>query len=78
MIVLTVPPSRNAHYSPHSHAGVTAHLITKGEMTVWYPNEKDSERKTYGVGERVDVEAGRVHEVIIGKEGCTMVIGDSS
>jgi len=28
------------------------------------------------VGDRIDVEAGRVHEVRIGSEGCTYVIGE--
>jgi hypothetical protein len=38
-------------------------------MVLWYPEEKDREKKTFGVGARVDVEKGRVHEVWIGKEG---------
>jgi hypothetical protein len=41
-----------------------------------YPKEKGSEKKTYTVGDRIDVEAGRVHEVWMGPEGCTYVIGE--
>lgn len=67
---------RNSHYPPHSHSGLTTHLIIDGEMTLWYPNEADRKKTTYGVGSRVDVEAGRVHEVWIGSQGCTYVIGE--
>lgn len=45
-------------------------------MTVWFPEEEDVKRKTYRAGDRIDVEAGRVHEVIVGDEGCSMVIGE--
>lgn len=67
---------RNAYYSPHSHSGLTTHLILKGELTITYPEDKEPEKKTYGVGDRIDVEAGRVHEVWMGNEGCTYVIGE--
>ncbi|KAH8790359.1 hypothetical protein F5882DRAFT_291957 [Hyaloscypha sp. PMI_1271] len=67
---------KNAYYSPHSHAGLTTHLIRKGQLTMTYPKEKGSEKKTYTVGHRIDVEAGRVHEVWMGPEGCTYVIGE--
>lgn len=68
--------SRNAHYSPHSHSGLTTHLITKGQFTITYPTEKDAQKMTHGAGDRIDVDAGRVHEVWIGSEGCTYVIGE--
>lgn len=46
-------------------------------MTIAFPADPVlPEKKKYGVGERVDVEAGRVHEVWIGSEGCTYVIGE--
>ncbi|KAH7316484.1 hypothetical protein B0I35DRAFT_479324 [Stachybotrys elegans] len=70
----TDPP--NSHYPPHSHAGVTTHLILKGDLTICYPNESNREKKHYGVGSRIDVKAGQVHEVWIGEGGCTMIIGD--
>lgn len=66
----------NYHYAPHSHAGLTTHLVLAGEMTLWYPDEADREKVTYGVGSRVDVDAGRVHEVWMGPQGCTYVIGE--
>ena len=45
-------------------------------MTVTYPKDKEPTKETFGPGDRVDIEAGRDHEVWIGKEGCTMVIGE--
>lgn len=45
-------------------------------MTLWYPQEDDNQKQVYGVGSRIDVDAGRVHEVMIGGSGCTMVIGE--
>ncbi|KAF6809478.1 hypothetical protein CSOJ01_06871 [Colletotrichum sojae] len=67
---------RNAHYPPHSHRGLTTHLIVRGSLTITYPKDERPEKVTYGVGDRIDVDAGRVHEVWIGDEGCTYVIGE--
>ena len=67
---------RNTHYSPHSHSGLTTHLILNGSLAITYPGEKNAEEVTYGVGDRIDVDAGKVHEVWIGPEGCTYVIGE--
>lgn len=67
---------RGTYYPPHKHAGLTTHLLLHGDMTIWYPKEEDREKKTFGPGARVDVDAGRVHEVWIGDEGCTMIIGE--
>jgi len=66
----------NTHYSPHSHSGLTTHLILNGSLTITYPREENAEKVTYGVGDRIDVDAGKVHEVWIGPEGCTYVIGE--
>lgn len=67
-------------YPPHSHSGLTSHVILRGQLTIAYPEDGDAEqrkaRTTYGVGDRVDVDAGRVHEVWMGGEGCTYVIGE--
>lgn len=67
-------------YPPHSHAGLTTHVILRGQLTIAYPEDEDPEQRsrktTYGVGDRIDVEAGRVHEVWMGAEGCTYVIGE--
>lgn len=71
-----VPFTSNAHYPPHSHVGLTTHLVLDGELTLWYPNDVNREKVTYGEGSRVDVDAGRVHEVWMGSRGCTYVIGE--
>jgi hypothetical protein len=36
----------------------------------------NAEKVTYGVGDRINVDAEKVHEVWIGPEGCTYVIGE--
>ena len=69
-------PCRNAHYAPHSHHGLTTHLIRSGALTITYPKDERPTKETFGVGDRVDVEAGRVHEVWMGDEGCEYVIGE--
>jgi hypothetical protein len=79
-LLLTSTPQ---DYPPHSHHGLTTHVILRGQLTIAYPQDKDGDaeqrqqkKTTHGVGERVDVAAGRVHEVWIGAEGCTYVIGE--
>jgi len=78
--VFTWTDGPHAHYPPHSHSGLTTHLIRRGELTITYPDDSDSggERKkeTFGVGARVDVPAGKVHEVWMGSGGCSYVIGE--
>ena len=69
-------PRRNAHYAPHSHHGLTTHLIRRGALTITYPKDDRPTKETFGVGSRVDVGAGRVHEVWMGDEGCEYVIGE--
>lgn len=66
----------NAHYPPHKHSGKTTHLILDGSLTMRYPNDADAKKETLGVGERWDVDAKKVHEVWVGPEGCTYVIGE--
>lgn len=68
--------TRDAYYSPHTHGGLTTHLVLDGELTISFPEDERPEKKTYGVGDRIDVEAGRLHEVWIGESGCTYVIGE--
>ena len=68
--------TRNAHYPPHSHSGLTTHLITAGELTITYPKDASPTKETFSRGARVDVDAGRVHEVWMGSSGCTYVIGE--
>ncbi|KAG4443516.1 hypothetical protein IFR05_000989 [Cadophora sp. M221] len=74
--VFTWTDSPNYHYSPHSHQNLTTHLILKGELIVLFPDDEEPVKKCFGVGERVDIEAGRRHEVWIGREGCVYVIGE--
>jgi hypothetical protein len=49
-------------------------------MTVTYPEDNakngGQKKETFGVGARVDVPAGKLHEVWIGDEGCEYVIGE--
>ncbi|ROT37620.1 hypothetical protein SODALDRAFT_334731 [Sodiomyces alkalinus F11] len=75
-VVYTWSDSPNYHYKPHSHRGLTTHLITKGSLTISYPEDRNPTKETHGIGARVDVPAGRTHEVWIGTEGCTYVIGE--
>jgi hypothetical protein len=66
----------NAHYPPHSHEGLTTHLIRRGTFVVSYPEDEDPKKETFGVGARIDVPSGKIHEVTMGPEGCEYVIGE--
>ncbi|KAL1888309.1 hypothetical protein Sste5346_009634 [Sporothrix stenoceras] len=75
--VFTWTDGPHTYYRPHNHAGLTTHLILRGQLTIAYPDAADAAAKTtYGVGERLDVPAGMRHEVWVGPEGCTYVIGE--
>ncbi|KAF2099541.1 hypothetical protein NA57DRAFT_75040 [Rhizodiscina lignyota] len=74
--VFTWTDGPNAYYPPHSHSGLTTHLILRGDLTITYPKDKEPAKETFGPGARVDVDAGRQHEVWMGSEGCTYVIGE--
>ncbi|KAF2231544.1 hypothetical protein EV356DRAFT_535380 [Viridothelium virens] len=74
--VFTWSDGPNAYYPPHSHRGLTTHLILKGQLTITYPNDEKPSKQTFGPGTRVDVDAERKHEVWMGSEGCTYVIGE--
>ena len=67
---------RNAHYSPHSHPGLTTHLILSGTFTVCYPDDDPNKKETFGPGARIDIPARKIHEAWMGAEGCTYVIGE--
>jgi hypothetical protein len=67
---------RNAYYAPHTHKGVTTHLILRGTFTIQYPKDENSTKETFGPGARIDVDAGRLHEVWIGPQGCQYIIGE--
>ncbi|KEQ72782.1 hypothetical protein M436DRAFT_47300 [Aureobasidium namibiae CBS 147.97] len=74
--VFTWTDRPNAHYPPHTHAGVTTHLVLKGSLTLTYPDDPDPRKEQCHVGDRFDVDANKCHEVWIGPEGCTYVIGE--
>lgn len=67
---------RNAYYAPHRHRGLTTHLILDGQLTIAYPDDASPTKETFGPGARLDVDAGRLHEVWMGDDGCTYVIGE--
>ncbi|MCJ1324827.1 hypothetical protein MMC10_001489 [Thelotrema lepadinum] len=74
--VFTWRDGPGAYYPPHMHSGLTTHVILSGEMTVSFPDDDEPRKETYGVGARVDVDAGRRHEVWMGEGGCGYVIGE--
>jgi mannose-6-phosphate isomerase-like protein (cupin superfamily) len=61
-----------ALYPDHAHAGLTAHVILDGEMTL----TMDGTPKTYLAGERCDVPAGAVHSARMGPSGCRYLVGE--
>lgn len=69
-------PYSSAYYPPHRHSGLTTHLVLRGEMTISYPDDAQPVKTTFGPGSRLDVDAGRRHEVWMGPQGATYVIGE--
>ena len=56
---------------------MTTHLILRGALTISYPDDEKPDKKTFGAGARVDVDAQRRHEVWMDVEhGCEYVIGE--
>ncbi|KAL4959715.1 uncharacterized protein BDV14DRAFT_193527 [Aspergillus stella-maris] len=80
--VFTWADGSNAYYPPHTHGGLTTHLIRRGTLTITYPDDNkklyngEVRKETFRTGARVDVPAGKRHEVWIGDEGCEYVIGE--
>jgi mannose-6-phosphate isomerase-like protein (cupin superfamily) len=62
----------NAFYSDHTHAGLTAHIILDGEMTLTCGGKSE----TFRVGDRCDVPAGAVHSARMGPNGCRYLVGE--
>jgi len=62
----------HAHYRDHTHAGLTAHIILDGEMTLTTAGESN----TYRVGDRCDVPPGAVHSADMGPKGCRYLVGE--
>ena len=75
-VLMVTLMNSNAYYPPHKHSGLTTHLILRGQLTIQYPDDAKPLKETFGPGARVDVDAGRRHEVWMGSEGCTYVIGE--
>jgi quercetin dioxygenase-like cupin family protein len=61
-----------AYYPDHTHAGLTAHVILDGEMTL----TMDGKSQTVRAGERCDVPAGVVHSAQMGPSGCRYLVGE--
>jgi hypothetical protein len=61
-----------AFYPDHTHAGLTAHIILEGEMTL----TTGGASRIYRAGERCDVAAGAVHSARMGPQGCRYLVGE--
>jgi mannose-6-phosphate isomerase-like protein (cupin superfamily) len=61
-----------AFYSDHTHAGLTAHIILDGEMTLTMGGNS----RTFHAGDRCDVSAGEVHSAQMGPKGCRYLVGE--
>jgi quercetin dioxygenase-like cupin family protein len=61
-----------AHYPDHTHAGLTAHIVLAGQMTL----TMNGASQTYRAGERCDVPAGATHSAKMGPEGCRYLVGE--
>jgi mannose-6-phosphate isomerase-like protein (cupin superfamily) len=62
----------SASYPDHIHAGLTAHIILDGEMTI----TTNGSSQTYRAGDRCDVPAGAVHSARMGPRGCRYLVGE--
>lgn len=62
----------HAFYPDHTHAGLTAHIILDGEMTV----SMNGQSQTYRAGDRFDVPAAAVHSAQMGPRGCRYLVGE--
>ena len=67
---------RNAYYEPHRHEGPSAIMIVSGQLTIKFPDDKDAKGMVMKPGDMVDIDAGRLHEVWTGADGCTTVNGN--
>jgi quercetin dioxygenase-like cupin family protein len=59
-------------YSDHTHAGLTAHIILEGEVTL----TTNGCSQTYRAGDRCDVPAGAAHSARMGPCGCRYLVGE--
>ena len=61
-----------AFYRDHKHAGLTAHVILDGEMTL----TRNGKSETFRAGDRCDVPAGAIHSARMGPRGCRYIVGE--
>jgi len=61
-----------AHYPDHTHAGLTAHIILDGEMTL----TMNGNSQAYRAGDRCDVPSSAVHSARMGPRGCRYIVGE--
>ena len=61
-----------AFYPDHTHAGLTAHIILEGEMTL----TTGGASQVFRAGGRCDVAAGAVHSARMGPQGCRYLVGE--
>lgn len=61
-----------AAYPPHTHPGLSAHVVLEGEITI----ATDGESRTFGPGARFDVPPGQLHSGRAGPTGCVYVVGE--
>jgi mannose-6-phosphate isomerase-like protein (cupin superfamily) len=61
-----------AYYPDHTHAGITAHIVMEGEMTLTFGGSA----RTFRAGDRCDVPAGATHSARMGPSGCRYVVGE--
>ena len=62
----------NAFYPDHTHAGLTAHIILDGEMTL----AMNGKSQTYRAGERCDVPPAPSTPHRMGPNGCRYLVGE--
>ena len=62
----------NAFYADHTHAGLTAHIVLHGEMTL----SMHGKVETFGAAQRCDVPAGATHSARMGSQGCRYLVGE--
>ena len=43
---------RNAYYPPHTHQGLTTHLILDGQLTITFPKDSEPKKESFGPGAR--------------------------
>lgn len=58
-------------YPEHSHPVDTAYAILKGDMIV----KMEGKDFAIGQGQRIDITKQVIHEALVGKDGCSFLVG---